>query len=68
STTSNGANIQPLGSYAYPTTSLQQQGLAANVTLWYRGRLVDRIGNKGDWSSWVSGTSTAQANDILDAL
>ncbi|HHP8317005.1 TPA: TipJ family phage tail tip protein [Acinetobacter baumannii] len=68
STTSNGANIQPLGSYAYPTTSLQQQGLAANVTLWYRGRLVDRIGNKGDWSSWVSGTSTAQANDILDTL
>ncbi|MBF6773770.1 phage tail protein [Acinetobacter baumannii] len=68
STTSNGANIQPLGSYAYPTTSLQQQGLAANVTLWYRGRLVDRIGNKGDWSSWVSGTPTAQANDILDAL
>ncbi|HCA4917971.1 phage tail protein [Acinetobacter baumannii] len=68
STTSSGANIQPLGSYAYPTTSLQQQGLAANVTLWYRGRLVDRIGNKGDWSSWVSGTSTAQANDILDAL
>lgn len=68
STTFNGTNIQPLGSYAYPTTSLQQQGLAANVTLWYRGRLVDRIGNKGDWSSWVSGTSTAQANDILDAL
>ncbi|HFG2492447.1 TPA: host specificity protein J, partial [Acinetobacter baumannii] len=68
STTFNGANVQPLGSYAYPTTSLQQQGLAANVTLWYRGRLVDRIGNKGDWSSWVSGTSTAQANDILDAL
>ncbi|EPF6349203.1 TipJ family phage tail tip protein [Acinetobacter baumannii] len=68
STTSNGANAQALGSYAYPTTSLQQQGLAANVTLWYRGRLVDRIGNKGDWSNWVSGTSTAQTNDILDAL
>ncbi|WP_407580969.1 phage tail protein [Acinetobacter pittii] len=68
STTSNGANSQALGSYAYPTTSLQQQGLAANVTLWYRGRLVDRIGNKGDWSNWVSGTSTAQTNDILDAL
>lgn len=67
-TTSNGANSQALGSYAYPTSTLQQQGLAANVTLWYRGRLVDRIGNKGDWSGWVSGTSTAQTNDILDAL
>ncbi|EMP8702902.1 TPA: phage tail protein [Acinetobacter baumannii] len=67
-TTSNGANSQALGSYAYPTTLLQQQGLAANVTLWYRGRLVDRIGNIGEWSNWVSGTSTAQTNDILDAL
>ncbi|MBF7694304.1 TipJ family phage tail tip protein, partial [Acinetobacter pollinis] len=30
STTSNGANGEVLGSYAYPTTSMQQQGLAGN--------------------------------------
>lgn len=68
STTSNGANSQSLGSYAYPTTSMQQQGLAGNVTLWYRGRLTDRIGNTGEWSDWISGTSTAQVTDILNAL
>lgn len=68
STTSNGANGEVLGSYAYPTTMMQQQGLAGNVTLWYRGRLIDRIGNKGDWSDWTSGTSTAQTADILEAL
>ncbi|MBF7686589.1 host specificity protein J, partial [Acinetobacter sp. B10A] len=68
SSTSNGANSQSLGSYAYPTTSMQQQGLAGNVTLWYRARLIDRIGNTGDWSDWTSGTSTAQTADILDAL
>lgn len=67
-TAANGANALTLGSYAYPTTSMQQQGLSANVTLWYRGRLTDRIGNKGDWSEWVSGTSTAQVSDILNAL
>ncbi len=67
-TAANGANALTLGSYAYPTTTMQQQGLSANVTLWYRGRLTDRIGNKGDWSEWVSGTSTAQVSDILDAL
>ena len=67
-TAANGANALTLGSYAYPTTSMQQQGLSANVTLWYRGRLTDRIGNKGDWSDWTSGTSTAQVSDILDAL
>lgn len=30
--------------------------------------MTDRIGNKGDWSEWVSGTSTAQVSDILNAL
>ena len=68
STTSNGANASVQGLFAYPTTSTQIQGLAANVTLWYRGRLIDRIGNMGDWSDWTSGTSTAQVSDILDAL
>ncbi|MCF9035188.1 host specificity protein J [Acinetobacter nectaris] len=68
SSTSNGENVQSLGSYAYPTTSMQQQGLSGNLTLWYRARLIDRIGNKGDWSDWISGTSTAQTADILNAL
>lgn len=68
SSTSNGANSQSLGSYAYPTSTMQQQGLAGNVTLWYRARLIDRIGNTGDWSDWTSGTSTAQTADILEAL
>ncbi len=68
STTSNGANASVQGLFAYPTTSTQIQGLAANVTLWYRGRLIDRIGNIGEWSDWTSGTSTAQVSDILDAL
>lgn len=57
-----------LGLYAYPTNSLQQQGLAAGVAIWYRGRLVDRIGNVGPWSDWVQGISTANAEEILDAL
>lgn len=68
SSTYNGANSESLGSYAYPTSTMQQQGLSGNITLWYRGRLIDRIGNKGEWSDWVSGTSTAQTADILDAL
>lgn len=57
-----------LGLYAYPTNSLQQQGLSANIEIWYRGRLVDRIGNVGPWSDWVQGISTANADEILDAL
>ncbi|WP_228271201.1 host specificity protein J [Acinetobacter brisouii] len=67
-TKSDKSDATQLGLYAYPTSDLQQQGLAAKVTLYYSGRLVDKIGNVGEWSSWVSGTSTANADEILDAL
>ena len=68
STQADHSDAKQLGLYAYPTTNLQQQGLSANITLYYRGRLVDRIGNIGAWSDWASGTSTANADEILDAL
>lgn len=62
------SNIAQLGLFAYPTTTHTIQGLQPSLTQFYQGRLVDRIGNKGDWSNWVSGTSTADAKDVLDLL
>lgn len=62
------SNIAQLGLFAYPTTTHTIQGLQPNLTQFYQGRIVDRIGNKGDWSNWVSGTSTADAKDVLDLL
>jgi predicted phage tail protein len=62
------SNIAQLGLFAYPTTTHTIQGLQPNLKQFYQGRLVDRIGNKGDWSAWVSGTTTANAKDVLDLL
>lgn len=62
------SNIAQLGLFAYPTTTHTIQGLQSNLKQFYQGRIVDRIGNKGDWSNWVSGTSTADAKDVLDLL
>ncbi|WP_139851366.1 host specificity protein J [Acinetobacter pullicarnis] len=62
------SNIAQLGLFAYPTTTHTIQGLQPNLTQFYQGRLVDRIGNKGDWSAWVSGTTTSNAKDVLDLL
>lgn len=62
------SNISQLGLFAYPTTTHTIQGLQPNLKQFYQGRIVDRIGNKGDWSNWVSGTSTADAKDVLDLL
>ena len=42
--------------------------MSANVTRFYKARLVDRIGNTGAWTTWTSGTSIADAQQVLDLL
>ncbi|WP_335957954.1 TipJ family phage tail tip protein [Acinetobacter nosocomialis] len=62
------SNIAQLGLFAYPTTTHTLQGLQPNLTQYYRGRLIDRIGNIGPWSDWTSATTSADASEILDML
>lgn len=62
------SNIAALGMFAYPTNTHKIQGLQPNLTQFYRGRLVDRIGNKGQWSNWVSGTTSTDASAVLEIL
>lgn len=68
SSTANGANAAPLGLFAYPTTTHDIQGMQPNLTRWFRGRLIDRIGNIGPWSERVSATTSADASAVLDIL
>ena len=62
------SNIAQLGLFAYPTTVHTIQGMQPNLRQYYRGRLIDRIGNVGDWSGWVSGVTSADASDVLELL
>jgi len=66
--TANGANAAQLGLFAYPTDTHSIQGMQPNLTRWFRGRLIDRIGNIGPWSNWVSATTSADASAVLDIL
>ncbi|QPF33278.1 host specificity protein J [Acinetobacter lwoffii] len=68
SSTANGANAAQLGLFAYPTTTHDIQGMQPNLTRFFRGRLIDRIGNIGPWSNWVSATTSADASAVLDIL
>lgn len=61
----NGDNPLLLAGVPYPQRSYTQLGLKAGVEFWYRARLVDRIGNKSDWTDWVRGESNANADDYL---
>lgn len=68
SSTANGANAAQLGLFAYPTTVHEIQGMQPNLTRYFRGRLIDRIGNIGPWSERVSATTSADASAVLDIL
>lgn len=66
--TANGANAAQLGLFAYPTNSHVIQGMQPNLTRYFRGRLIDRIGNIGPWSQYASATTSADASAVLDIL
>lgn len=66
--TANGANAAQLGLFAYPTTTHTINGAQPNLTQWFSGRLIDRIGNIGEWSAWTSAITSADASAILDIL
>ncbi|AKI27196.1 tail protein [Moraxella phage Mcat5] len=62
------SNIATLGTFAYPTNKHEITGLQGNLTQFYRARIVDKLGNTSDWTDWASGTTSANADKVLDIL
>lgn len=62
------SNISTLGTFAYPTNKFELTGLQGNLTQFYRGRIVDKLGNTSDWTAWTSGTTSADADKVLDII
>lgn len=61
-------HITTLGTFAYPTNKHEITGLQGNLTQFYRARIVDKLGNTSDWTDWASGTTSADADKVLDML
>nr|WP_310615856.1 host specificity protein J [Pantoea cypripedii] len=64
-TTADGQNPLFLAYVPYPGVSYQHGPMSAGVRRWYRARLVDRIGNVGDWTEFVGGASSVDATALL---
>ncbi|PEI02630.1 host specificity protein [Pantoea agglomerans] len=64
-TTADGQNPQFLAYVPYPSVSYQHGPMPAGVRRWYRARLVDRIGNTGDWTAFTEGASSVDATALL---
>ena len=61
-------NVALLGQFSYPTDSTEINGLQGGLTQYYRGRVVDKLGNFSTWTNWVSGVTDASADKVLDLL
>ena len=61
-------SITTLGKYAYPTNTLTINGLGADFVQSYRARLVDKLGNKSDWTPWVEAVTSSDAGAVLELL
>lgn len=61
-------NVAPLGQFAFNTDTHTVNGLQGGLTQHYRGRIVDKLGNTSDWTSWVSGTTDNSADKVLDLI
>jgi predicted phage tail protein len=67
-TTNSDVGAEGLSQVAYPTLQYLHSGMGAAITLWFKGRIIDKTGNIGPWSDWVSGISSADADEILEYL
>ncbi|MBS0878597.1 phage tail protein, partial [Tatumella sp. JGM82] len=67
-TTPDGQNPQLLTQVPYPAAGYQHGPMAAGVTRWYRARLTDKAGNKGQWTGYVTGQSSSRASDVLSYI
>ncbi|WP_261666989.1 host specificity protein J [Erwinia mallotivora] len=64
-TTADGQSPQFLAYVPYPGVSYQHGPMPAGVRRWYRARLVDKIGNTGDWTAFVAGMSSVDSTALL---
>lgn len=61
-------NVATLTQVSYPTNTHTVTGLQGNLSQSYRARLVDKLGFKSPWSAWVTGTTDASADKVMDLI
>ena len=66
--TYNPDNASLLTLLPYPAYEYWHTPIQPGKVIWYRARLIDRIGNTSDWSNFARGMSTDDANIINDYI
>ena len=61
-------NVSTLGQYSYPTNTHAITGLQGGLEQSYRARLIDKLGFKSEWSTWITGTTDASSDKVMDLI
>lgn len=61
-------NVTTLGQFGFNTDTHTINGLQGNLAQSYRGRIVDKLGNVSPWTPWVTATTDASADKVLDLI
>ena len=61
-------NVATLTQVSYPTNTHTVTGLQGNLNQSYRARLTDKLGFTSEWSAWVTGTTDANADKVMDLI
>lgn len=64
----NDLGATTLGEFGYPTSTYTHRGLSHAKELYFRGKVVDKLGNESAWSEWVYGVSSLDSDEILSYL
>ena len=67
-TSPNDEGSTLLAELSYPTDTYTHRGLAHAREFYYKGQVVDKLGNKSEWTDWIHGSSSADADEILSYL
>ena len=57
-----------LADIPYPQRSYDMQGLRAGQVLYFRAAFTDKTGNQSDWSGFVRGMASDQADAVLEQI
>lgn len=53
---------------AYPDKTLQLTGLASGAPMWFKAKVIDRLGLSSDWTAWVQGAADDGPEKVLDLI
>ena len=58
----------PFYDKAYPDTVLSLKGISGSSDMWFKAKLVDKLGLSSQWTDWTHGKASEDPDEILEVI